>query len=170
MKHFRQTRYRLGDSTGNKLRIRSGDILRYVSGWNQIFQESLRIKKYLFILLPILYFSCNGGEEITYTGIEGLFSCDENSAELGYRKYIVEIQDVPSQENTYILANFHNLGDNEFLYIEHIGDSIFINNQIILQYFVDGKGRVSEDFREITLSYTADDGTRELEYYVMLSR
>ena len=131
--------------------------------------QNIIVKRSLF-LLSLTLLACGNNNDIVYSDIEGLYSCDENSPNLGYRKYIIEIQEVAAQENAYIMANFHNLGDNEFVYLEHIGDSVFINNQIIQQYFIDGKGFVNEDFTGISLTYTTNDGTQELEYYIMLTR
>jgi len=132
-------------------------------------EEKFRNKFYVFILL-LAFISCEEKPEKIFTSIEGFYSCSEGSAHSGYRKYIVEIDKVNTQENLYIIANFHNLGDNEFLYAEYIGDTLYINNQVIASYFVSGKGKVSENFKEIDLEYLTDDGVVQLDYYAAYER
>ncbi len=112
----------------------------------------------------IPYSTCEEKPDITYTKNEGFYSCIESSAHSGYRKYIVEIEQVTGQDNLYIIANFHNTGHNEFLYDELSDDSLYIRNQVISTLIVSGKGRIYDGFKEIDLVYETDDGVPELDY------
>lgn len=125
----------------------------------------------LLAMLPIIFASsCEEKPVIVFTSIEGNYSCSENSAHEGVRKYIVEIDNVISQENLYIIANFHNLGDNEFLYAEYRSDTLYINNQQISNLVVNGKGAINKELNRIEFSYITDDRLVQLDYYAVYVR
>ncbi|MEZ5069770.1 MAG: hypothetical protein R2751_02080 [Bacteroidales bacterium] len=108
--------------------------------------------------------------EVDYTDIAGVFTCSESSAHSGIRKYIVEIDKVNDQTDLYIVSNFHNQGQNEFLWMERDGNLLQIDQQGISGLNVDGTGSLSEDFRTIVLNYRTDDGLTVLDYNVKYSR
>lgn len=124
----------------------------------------------LFVLACWSLCSCETNKPVDYTSIEGFYSCNEGSVHSGYKKYIVEIDQVKSQDNVYIIANFHKQGDNEFLYAEYSQDTLYIKNQVISNLFVTGKGKVYDDFKRIELLYTTDDGVVQLDYSALLER
>jgi len=129
----------------------------------------------LFTLAILLYVLITSGcdlrnEDINYTSPEGIYTSEENSVVSGYRKYLIELQEVNNLPGTYIISNFHNSGDDEFLYSEMQGDSVFISNQIISDMTVNGSGKISADFSTIRLTYRTDDGIMILDYYVQYSR
>ena len=100
----------------------------------------------ILLLLPLMVAaSCEKRPENVYTNIEGVYTCNERSAHAGIRNFLVEIDKVQAEENLYIIDNFHNLGDNQFIRAELVGDTLFINNQIIINLTVNGKGAVSND-------------------------
>lgn len=137
---------------------------------NTIMKKASENKILLLLLLTLFFYSCEEKPVLTPTSIEGFYTCNESSAHTGYRKYLVEIDKVNTQDNLYIIANFHNLGDNEFLYAEYTGDTLYIRNQVIGSYFVTGKGKVFEDFKKIDLEYVTDDGLLQLDYYAAYER
>ncbi len=122
----------------------------------------------LFIILLSGCEKENG--ERTWTKIDGIYTCEESSPHAGYKKYIVEIDKVHGQENTYIITNFHNQGNLEFLFMSLQNDSLIIENQVIGSLFINGKGKISESFDQIEIEYTADDGQRELDYFGVYTR
>jgi len=109
-------------------------------------------------------------EPITPTDITGIYNCQESSPHSGLRTYLVEIDKVNETESTYIISNFHNKGENEFLFAEFIQDSLKIFNQAISELSVNGKGPVEADFRSIYLYYETDDGITVLDYYANYTR
>lgn len=130
--------------------------------------------KRLLVAIGILVFisltACDTNQDRNFTSIEGFYTCEEGSAYSGIRKYILEIDKVSSQDNTYIIANFHNQGDNEFVYAQYQNDTLYIQNQVISSLFVNGKGKVFDDFKRIELIYITDDGVLELKYSALLER
>lgn len=135
--------------------------------------KELRKWKTCSFLLFLLFFSVSCEQEKaekTYTSLEGVFSCEENSTYGGYRKYIVEIDEVTAQDHVYIISNFHNQGHAEFIYANLRNDSIFIENQLISNLFISGKGIVNDPLNEIKLVYIVDDGNQEIEYFALYKR
>ncbi len=130
------------------------------------------VKPYICLIIPVLLaFSCEEKPPASeYLSIEGFFVCNERSLHAGIHNYIVEIEKVNTQNNLFIINNFHNTGESEFLYTELISDSLFIDNQVIGNLFVYGKGTVTDDFRQIELSYYTDDGILQLDYYATFKR
>ena len=114
--------------------------------------------------------SCENTPPVTYTSIIGLYTCLETSPHAGIRKYIVEIDRVRDHENLYIISNFHNKGENEFLYAELEQDTVVIFNQVISNISVNGKGPIGDEFRSIDLFYETDDGITSLDYIASYTR
>jgi hypothetical protein len=115
--------------------------------------------------------SCeNSHTPVTYTSITGLYSCQETSPHAGLRKYFVEIDQVRDHENLFIISNFHNKGENEFLFAELDQDTLVIFNQAISNISVNGKGEVGTDYRSISLFYETDDGVTSLDYNALYTR
>lgn len=102
--------------------------------------------------------------------MKGVYTCQESSPHAGTRQYPVEIDKVKDSENLYIIVNFHNKGQSEFLYAELDIDTLRISNQAIVNIRVDGQGLVGEEYRSIQLNYLTDDGTTIFEYYSSYSR
>jgi hypothetical protein len=126
-----------------------------------------------FILIPLLAGICVSCDETgtgNYTSVEGIYTCQESSPHAGVRQYPVEIDKVKDSEDLYIIINFHNKGENEFVYAELEIDTLRISNQTLVDIRVDGKGIVAEEYRSIHLNYLTDDGTTLLDYYSTYSR
>ena len=115
--------------------------------------------------------SCeNENPPVTFTSVSGLYTCQETSAHAGLRRYFVEIDPVKDQENLFIISNFHNKGENEFLFAELVADTLHIFNQAITEISVNGKGVIAVDYREISLFYETDDGIATLDYQALYTR
>lgn len=124
----------------------------------------------LTALLAGMCISCDKNSDANYSSVEGLYTCQESSSHAGVKQYFVEIDKVNNSENLYIILNFHNKGENEFLYAEIDGNALLISNQSLLEIRVDGEGTVDEEFRSIQLNYLTDDGTTLLDYYAAYTR
>ena len=114
--------------------------------------ESKKMRTNSLFLLPFLFLFISCEPEKTdkiYTSLEGIYSCEENSAYYGQKKYIIEIDEVSSQDNVFIISNFHDQGYAEFIYANLRNDSIFIQNQVISNLFVNGKGLINNQLNEI---------------------
>ena len=125
----------------------------------------------LICLASILALACNPvNPEVDYTSLDGIYTCQESSSHTGVREYFTEIDRVAGAEDQYIISNFHNLGENEFIFTELENDTLWIFNQAITDISVNGKGVVDPDFRTINLYYETDDGITVLDFYANLTR
>lgn len=131
-----------------------------------------QIKKVFILLLTgVAGIACEQQKPpANFSSIEGIFKCQESSVHAGARNYLVEIDKVKDEEGLFIISNFHNAGENEFLYAELDADTLRIFNQVISSLTVNGKGPVGSDFRSISLFYITDDGTTVLDYFAGLTR
>lgn len=125
---------------------------------------------FLILLLGSMCVSCDETGSGNYTSIEGVYTCQESSPHAGTRQYPVEIDKVKDSENLYIIVNFHNKGQSEFLYAELDINTLRISNQIISDIRVEGEGQVAEEYRSIQINYLTDDGNSILDYYSSYTR
>jgi len=128
------------------------------------------IKSLILCFLSFNYSCDSENKNREYIHLDGVYTCEESSPHSGYKKYIVEIDRVYSQVNTYIISNFHNQGDADFLFSTYRNDSLIIENQVINGLFINGKATVSKSLDEIEFFYTTNDGRLELDYYALFSR
>jgi hypothetical protein len=117
-------------------------------------------------LLVITGASCDSEDTPeNYTSIEGIYTCQETSSHSGVRQYPIEIDKVKNTVDQYIIINFQNKGENEFIFANLSFDTILIANQAIVDIIVNGKGLVGRDYRSIRLNYLTDDGITILDYH-----
>ncbi len=132
-----------------------------------------KLSRWMVVLafIPFLWMACDRNDEpVDYNSIVGIYTCSESSAHGGLKQYPVEIDRVHDTENRYIIVNFHNKGESEFLFAELVRDTIYISNQAISDISVNGKGLVNDDYRNIQLSYVTDDGVTILDYFASYKR
>ena len=113
----------------------------------------------LLAVLAITLIGCKKANE--HDSIFGIWECNEDSEELGFRKYTVTVMNDPYDTTMYVFSNLHNLGYNEDSYVEfHLsGDSIIIPAQVVRSYSISGEGLVEPDFSEISLKYSIQGAT-----------
>jgi hypothetical protein len=138
-----------------------------------IITKSRLNNHYLTLLALLMLFtaSCNDKrDDVVFTSLTGVYECHENSVHSGFRSYLVEMDKVTGQDHLYIILNFHNSGDNEFIFALVDNDTLRIDNQLINSMFVSGKGKISDDLRTIELFYITDDGRTQLEFFSRIFR
>ena len=132
------------------------------------------MSKYFYKITAIFLLFCSScgdsNSDIVFNSVKGVYKCQENSVHSGFRSYLVELDSVKNQENLFIILNFHNSGENEFLYAIIRDDSISIENQLINNMFISGEGIISKDLKKIDIFYLTDDGLTQLDYYAKLFR
>jgi len=126
---------------------------------------------FLLFLMALFLITCDrNSDSIDPTGLTGVYTCQESSVHSGVRKYFIEIDKVKDAEDLYIISNFHNLGENDFIYAGYIRDTLWIDNQILGGVKIDGEGPVEGNFRSIFLYYETDDGVTVLDFYANYTR
>lgn len=130
------------------------------------------VRNRILFLIGILMVSpaCDTNKNITYTKVDGIYVCKQSSTISGTLKYIVEIDQVVSQENLLIISNFLNQGDLNFIYCEKQGDSLYIRDQQLASTTINGKGVIADDFKLVMLEYTTDNGSIIVDYFAEYTR
>ncbi len=113
----------------------------------------------LLILLAVTIVGCTKTND--HDSIYGIWQCDEDSEELGYRQYSVTVMNDPLDSTMLVFSNLHALGNSEDSYVEFYlnGDSIIIPEQVIRSYSINGKGIVESDFSKINLDFSVQGAT-----------
>ena len=125
----------------------------------------------LFIgICLIALVSCTSNAPQVYTTIVGSWHCAESSV-YGSRNYLADIDRKLSDTTQYLLSNFYNQGDNEFILAHLSGSSLtIVQQQIVAQTVKSGTGIVSKDFKTITFDYNIYDGSNEIKVHSVYSR
>jgi len=132
----------------------------------------MRLIRWVFCLslAGIMIQTCDTDDDQVYNSISGIYTCQETSPHAGLRQYPVEIEKVSDSDKLYIIINFHNKGESEFLFAEETGDALSISNQLISDIRVNGTGAIGKDYRTIELNYLTDDGTTILDFHASYKR
>ena len=105
-----------------------------------------------------------------YTSIVGSWHCSESTI-YGSKNYLVDIDRKRTDTTQFLLSNFYNQGDNEFIYAHLNGSTLTISQQQIVNQIVkSGTGIVSSDFKTITFDCNIYDGSSEIKVHSVCSR
>ena len=123
-----------------------------------------------FALCCVVLVSCTNNEPKVYTTIIGSWHCAESSP-YGSRNYLVDIDRNRTDTTQYLLSNFYNQGDTEFIFSHMSGKTLTITQQQIFSFTVkSGTGLVSTDFKRIELDYNIYDGSTEIKVHAIYTR
>lgn len=121
--------------------------------------------KHLFIYATcISLFSISCNKDDSYTSISGIWTCEEINPIEGIRIYNVDIERRKSADSQFIINNFHNMGNNNFVFAIQDGDSLFIDRQsVFTESFDNGIGVIDSEKKRIELVYNNLNGANEIE-------
>ena len=109
-------------------------------------------------------------EPKVYSNIIGSWHCAESSP-YGSRNYLVDIDRNRTDTTQYLLSNFYNQGDTDFIFAHMNGKNLTITQQQIVSLTVkSGTGLVSTDFKRIELDYNMFDGSTEIKVHAIYTR
>ena len=120
---------------------------------------------FLFILMLTLGGCILEGEPKT---LEGSWSCTETSKIFmdplkGTSIYPVYIAQDISDDNTYYIDNFYQLGEGYEVIVKLSGNTITLEQQTVDGIVFEGSGIVNTGFDVVNLSYTANDGGGQID-------
>jgi len=118
----------------------------------------------------LLLTACSAEKENSYTSIAGLWECEEIDETVSILIFSVDIDNVINYDDTFIISNFHDTGDNYFIRVSVVDDKLHIPRQSLLNLIVHGEGTISSDFKRIEAEYTIDDGGRTANFLATFSR
>lgn len=129
---------------------------------------------YLTLLLTIMLISsaCKDDSPATYSSIEGIWRCEESSATTGNRAYLVDIYRKSTDTTQYVITNFYNTGDMEYIVVKLKSGKLSLSQQptadISIKAFA---GTLTgNNYKNIGFSYTVYDGTRDINFTANYSR
>ena len=124
------------------------------------------------LTLALLLAACGDNEPKVHSSIAGTWRCEETSSLNGTRTYLVDIDRTISDTTQYIITNFYNTGDTEFIKVKLKSNKLTITQQPTSNITVDPKlfsGSVI-DLTQIILSYTVRDGLSDVKVEATYSR
>lgn len=128
------------------------------------------IKILAIFLLLILSNCAKESNDGVYTGITGLWQCEEFDEQGQIQAFYIDIDAVRGYEQVFLFSNFHNLGDFEFIRVTQDQSSLEIPRQNIGSLICFGNGSVSDDYKKILLEYSIDNGQVIRYYEAILTR
>ncbi len=118
--------------------------------------------------------SCKNNEPVLRTSIAGAWMCEEFNPLImgGSRRYIVDVERERTDTTKYVIFNFHNAGDDEFVRTTYKNKILTITEQPlgIGMTVRSGNGSASADFKRMDITYTIFDGMNEVEVNAVYSR
>jgi hypothetical protein len=129
-----------------------------------------KLKNLKWLLFFVLTASCNSNENTIYTSIAGIWRCEENDEYSQVKIFSVDIQSLHNYNDAFIISNFHNVGEDEYIRVNTDDSLLYIPTQSIAGIIVNGEGLISPDFKTVTLQYSIDDAGNSMSYNATLHR
>jgi hypothetical protein len=129
-----------------------------------------RINYILPVVIIAFILSCTDKQDIIYSGIEGLWKCEELDEQSNVSNFNVDIENVKNYDNIFIISNFHNTGEDTYIRAS-VNDSIITISKQAYEFIqVEGIGKISSDFKLIELNYIITDESRTMSYQAVFYR
>jgi len=137
----------------------------------KLYTMTMKETRYLLLLLIVaLFYSCSDKQDIIYTGIEGLWKCDEIDDQSKVSNFNIDIENIKNYDNIFIISNFHNTGEDTYIRASVSDSTLIISKQAYEFIQVEGIGRISSDFKLIELEYIITDEAITMSYQAVFYR
>jgi hypothetical protein len=125
----------------------------------------------IFFTVSLLFNSCDPDDPVEpepedpRDEIIGKWKCSETGDIFGQQNYDVNISKHEQDSSKVYIDNFYFLGDGKYVYAIMTDLSLSIPTQTIENdgHIVSGNGTISSNYKTITLTYTANDGSGEID-------
>jgi hypothetical protein len=142
----------------------------------KLFQRKRRNSVSFVLLSALLLLSaCGNSDPVTYTSIKGAWKCRETSQQ-GQRTYLIDIFKSKSDETTYLISNFNNIGVDGIYDIKASFSATNISISPVpqslsgSQVLKSGSGTVNVNFTLIELDYIIYNGVNDIPVHAAYSR
>lgn len=122
------------------------------------------------LTLALLIAACGDNEPKVHTSIAGTWRCEETSSLNGTRTYLIDIDQTKSDTTQYLISNFYNTGDTEFIKVKLKSNKLTITQQPTSNITVSSLSGTVIDLTQIMLSYTVRDGLNDIKIEASYSR
>ncbi len=126
----------------------------------------------VIVLLLVFLLSCGDNGPRVYTSISGAWRCQEINPFLGNRVYLVEIDRKASDTTQYVITNFYDSGDLEYIVVKLKNGQLTLAQQPTADLSVKSftGTLVDTGFKRIELTYKVYDGLRDVSSEAVLTR
>jgi hypothetical protein len=115
------------------------------------------LKSITIIFATIFFLSCTNNEPVVHTTIAGVWRCTEITNHTSSQSYLLDIQRSVSDTTMYIVSNFHNTGDNEFVKLKLTSTKLQLAEQPSANISIKNFSGTVESLKLIQLQYTVSD-------------
>lgn len=119
-----------------------------------------KISILFYIILSFTIISCSDGSS-NHTSISGSWRCEEYTGS-GTSTYLLDIDRLRSDTSQYMISNFYNMGDNEFIVVKLKNGKLSLTQQPTSSYTVKSFSGTVKDLENIALTYTIYDGQSDV--------
>jgi len=127
--------------------------------------------RFLNLLAVILILTaCGDNDPKVHTTIAGTWRCEETSSLNGTRTYLVDIDQTISDTTQYLISNFYNTGDVEYIKVKLKSNKLTITQQPTSNITVSNFSGTVIGLTQINLSYTVRDGLSDVKVEATYSR
>lgn len=127
--------------------------------------------RFLNLLAVILLLAaCGDNDPKVHTTIAGTWRCEETSSLNGTRTYLIDIDQTISDTTQYLISNFYNTGDVEYIKVKLKSNKLTITQQPTSNITVSGFSGTVIDLTKINLNYTVRDGLSDIKVEATYSR
>ena len=122
------------------------------------------------IAVCLLFVSCGDNDPKVHTSIAGTWRCEETSSINGTRSYLIDIDRTISDTSQYIITNFYNSGDAEYIKVRLKNNKLTITQQPTSNLTVSSLSGTVIDLKQILMSYSVRDGLNDIKVEASYSR
>jgi len=129
--------------------------------------------KYMFFILLSLFVSaCGDDSPGVYSSISGGWRCEEFNSYQGNLSYLVDFERSQVDTTQYALSNFYSIGDREYIMVRLKSGKLTLVKQPTTNITVKSFSGtlVGTEYKRIELSYTINDGIRDVSATAVYTR
>ncbi|MBN2766356.1 MAG: hypothetical protein JXR27_08290 [Paludibacteraceae bacterium] len=118
--------------------------------------------KLLYPVLLLLLSSCESSGPVVHKSIAGVWRCEDiNNSTITRNSYLLDIYRKQSDSTLYVITNFFQAGDNEFIVVKNNDGKLILAEQSLTGMNLKKFSATVIDLHNISLQYTIYDGQRD---------
>ena len=114
-------------------------------------------KTILVLFITLVFVSCTSKEPKIHTTIEGVWRCTEIKNNTASQSYLLDIIRLTSDTTMYVVSNFHNTGDSEFVKLKLTSSKLQLAEQPTANISIESFSGTVESLKLIQLQYIVND-------------
>ena len=127
------------------------------------------LRTLFLFLVVVLITACDDNDPKTHSSIVGTWRCEEYTPS-GTRTYLVDIDRRISDTTQYVVSNFYNTGDVEFVILKLKSNKLTLAENATSNITVSALSGTVIDLTQIILNYKIYDGKTNISVEAVYSR